>query len=584
MNTDTHTRKLLLSLVFILLPCCLIASIFEGEEKTDQKIIEAIVKQYPAAKSNADLKRLLQAELGKLPGDESKSAEIIDHVFTANKNADDLDRLNDLSSELFKKALVKSRDLSRTDLEIWVSIQYGFYLYTYRKYEDSFPFFMYCIKTLDDRVAGDVIQPCETYKKIAYFLNTVGDYEKSDEYLQLARKYAAPNGTELASIIDVLGQNCVKRNDLVKAEAYFKQAFAIARISKDEIRYAKVLGNIAEIKFKQGQYDKAIGLLNQDITISKRLSSTQNTIYALVLLGKVYLAKGNVDEANSQLWLAQQYARSKTYFKSSDYEINSLILEIAKYTGNDKQELMARRNLEELKGKLKGMDGREVIMKMGWEIEKNKLSLKLTAEQNKRQRESYVKVAALLGCMMLMITIGFLVKIYRNKIKVEKTEHEKKVLSLTLEKVNSEQRLNANHQTLESYKAYLKEKNKQIEELEFEISKARQSSAAHLETYSVNMQNLLDSHLMSNASWMDFKRFFIQAYPDYYQFLLRNFSGLTDSHLRIIFLTKLEMDNSETARILGLTVEAIKKAKQRLRKKYGDAYDLLFTQNEMAQT
>jgi tetratricopeptide (TPR) repeat protein len=581
MDTDTLARKLLLSLIFVLLPCCLIARIFETEQTADQTIIETIAKQYPLVKNNAELKILLQNSLGEWRVENSKSAEIITHVFSANKNAAELDRLNSTSTDLFKKALLKARELNRSDLEIWVSIQYGFYLYTYRKYEASFPLFMYCIKTLDQTAAEQVILPGETYKKIAYFLNSVGDYEKSDEYLQLAGKYAGANRSEQASIIDALGQNSVKRNDLVKAEEYFKKAFALAKASKDEMRYAKVLGNLAEVKFKQGHHDIAINLLNQDITISKQLSNTQNTIYALVLLGKVYLAKGNVGEARSQLQLAQQYAQSKTYFKSSDYEINLLILEIARHTGNDKDELSARRNLEDLKSQLKGMDGREVIMKMGWETEKNKLGLKITAEKNRRQRESYLKIAALAGCVMLLITIGFLIKVYRNKIKVEKTEHEKKVLSLTLEKVNSEQKLNANHQTLESYKAYLKEKHSQIEELEFEINKAKQSSSAHLETYSINMQNLLDSHLMSNASWIDFKRFFIQTYPDYYQFLLQNFTGLTDSHLRIIFLTKLEMDNSETARILGLTVEAVKKAKQRLRKKYGKEYDSLFIQNEM---
>ncbi|MFA4868002.1 MAG: tetratricopeptide repeat protein [Pedobacter sp.] len=550
MNADTFVRKLMLSLVFVLLPYYLIAGIFETEKKTDQKVIEDITKQYSLAKTNTELKISLQKVFFELKDEESKSAEIITNVFIAKKKADELDQLNPTSTNLFKKALLNARQLKREDLEIWISLQYGFYLYTYRKYEESFPLFMYCIEALDQTAAEYIIQPYDTYKKTAYFLTTAGDYEKSNDYLQLARKYVKPNSSDWASITDALGLNSIHLDDLVKAEKYFKEALVIAEVNKDELRYAKVLGNLAEIKIKQRDYDTAIELLNQDIAISKMLSATQNTIYALVMLGKAYLGKGDVADANSRLQLAQHYAQSKTYFKSSEYEINLLILAIAERTGNYKEELIVRRKLEKLKNLLNGKDGREAIMKLGWETEKNKLKLKVQAETVKRQIESYLKIAALVSCAMLLAAIIFIIRAYRKKIKFKKNEYEEKII----------------------------EKHKQIEKLEFEIDKVRQPSLQNLETYTLEMQTLLNSHLMSTESWLNFKRYFIQTYSVYYESLIQNFPELTDAQLRIIFLTKLEMDNGGTARILGLTVDAVKKAKQRLRRRYGKDYDLLFEQ------
>jgi len=538
MDADTFAKRLMLSFFFVLLPCFLIAQVFEIDKQKDQRTIEDLAKQYPSVDAT-ELKILLDKTSEELGQGKGQSAEIIGHVFMANKNADELDKLNPVSTDFFKKALLDARKLKRTDLELWASMHYGFYLYTYRKFEDSFPLFMYCIKILDHAAAEEIIQPGETYKKIAYFLMTAGDYEKANEYLHQARRYAKPNSSELASITDALGLNSLNNKDLSQAEQYFKEALVLAQASADKLRYAKALGNIAHVKFKQGDYNEAVRLLNQDIAISKKLGNTQNTIYALVMLGKVSIAKGNVADAKSNLKLAQKYAQSKTYFRSSDYEINKLILKIAKHTGDDKEELRARRNLEQLKGMLKGMDGSEAIMKIGWETKKNKLYSKIMEEKNKRQKESYIKIAAITACLVLLITIGFLIKVYRNRIKAEKYEYEEKMRILA------------------------------------------KSPAVRLETQAFSRQILLDSHLMSKASWMDFKRFFIQTYPDYYQFLLRDFPGLTDSHLRIIFLTKLELDNVETARILGLTVDAVKKAKQRLRKKYGKEYDLLFLQNDL---
>ncbi|WP_326388049.1 hypothetical protein [Myroides odoratimimus] len=39
----------------------------------------------------------------------------------------------------------------------------------------------------------------------------------------------------------------------------------------------------------------------------------------------------------------------------------------------------------------------------------------------------------------------------------------------------------------------------------------------------------------------------------------------------------MELTNQETANILGVTIDAVKKAKQRLKKKYEDDYSALFS-------
>lgn len=82
------------------------------------------------------------------------------------------------------------------------------------------------------------------------------------------------------------------------------------------------------------------------------------------------------------------------------------------------------------------------------------------------------------------------------------------------------------------------------------------------------MQKLLESHLMTQENWENFKEAYMNEYPEEYHKLQTDFPDLTDSNLRIIILSRLEMTNNEMSRILGVTVDAVKKAKQRLRKKY----------------
>ena len=565
---------------FWLLVGALVACHSVEQEKAEKEIITNINQQLAPKYEKAKTEQVLATELKYLQKENKVSAELIASVFEAMALAQDKDEFNAQSNQLFEQALSRAKLLRRTDLELWAMSRYCFYLYKYRKYEASFPNFMNCMRHLDSMPATEVIMPGETYKRIGYFLMSVGDLPTAETYLLKAKTYTLPNSGDLASILDNLGLVYISANDFAKAESYFKQALVVAQKSGDELRHGKILGNIGDLKYRQKKYDEAVNFLLQDIAFSKKATNTQNTIYALVLLGKVYLAKGEVGLAMSNLKEAQVYAQSKTYFKSNDYEINTLILEIAKQTQNDKEELRARRNIESLKSFLAQSDGKEVIVKMGWEAEKTGLKAKLETETLKREKETLIKVMAIIGCLLLVMLLVFLVKRFKQEIKETSSAYDEKIKKLSLDKASSEQKLVANHQTLQSYKTYLKEKNEQIKELEIELEKLMELNTVEQEEHSYQMRVLLDSHLLENETWIAFKKVFIEKNPEYYQHLNNNFQDLTDANLRVIFLSKLEMNNTEIARILGLTLDAVKKAKQRLRKKYGPAYEELFRDGE----
>ena len=81
---------------------------------------------------------------------------------------------------------------------------------------------------------------------------------------------------------------------------------------------------------------------------------------------------------------------------------------------------------------------------------------------------------------------------------------------------------------------------------------------------------------MTEDNWIRFKREFEKEFPEFCQYLFTNFPELTDSNKRIIFLQKLGFSNIEISQFLGITTDAVKKAKQRLKKKFGNNQDLSF--------
>ena len=111
----------------------------------------------------------------------------------------------------------------------------------------------------------------------------------------------------------------------------------------------------------------------------------------------------------------------------------------------------------------------------------------------------------------------------------------------------------------------IRQKNILIENFKQEIEKlsiqtANRSDAGHLE-------KLLQEHIMTDENWTEFKRLFSKVYPGFFVNLSKQNPTLSTTDIRIVALMKLGLNNAEMANMLGITVEGIKKAKQRLRKK-----------------
>lgn len=547
---------------------------------SDKAVIETIAKKYAdyEDRSPKEYSNLIETFLKKHPIKNAQVREIVTEVFLARKTAKSHDKLNPVSEQYFEKALSSAKKIKRKDLEIWISLHYGYYYYYFRKYEKCFPIFMFCIKELDSGNDDTVIQASETYKKIAYFLTTTEDILKAEEYLNKARKYAEPNSSEMASIYNSLGFCKAKNKKYEEAEQYFNKTLEIARKSGDEVRYAKALGSLGELEIERKNFEKAFTLIKKDIEISSKNKSDQNTMYALTLLSDAYLKNGDIAQAKNYLQKAQEISQIKTYFRSSEYKITELKLKIAQLQGDDVTELQARRRLENLKDSLKDFDAKETVLRVGWESQKKQLQMNVEMEKAGHEKESYLKISAIVFSCMLIILMVFIIRSYRHKMRSKKGEYDKKVLTLMIDKIKSESKLNNTHKTIQSYQTYLSEKNKQIAELETEMQKIKNSSFSELEEKSGELQKLLESHLMTDENWKNFRNAFIQKYPTHYKELTNQFPDLTDSNLRIIILTKLNMNNTEISRLLGVTIDAVKKAKHRLRKKYENDHESLFEQ------
>jgi len=542
---------------------------------TKDKIESIILQNKNLGKDTLALKTFLSPLLRS----SDKDLNIVYYNLLASGFASANEGLNSKSNSFFHRSVELAKTKNNQGLEIWALVNYAFYLYDYKKTSEALQVYIDADHKISQTNADTFIMASDCFKKIGFFMGTIGDTGEAINYLKKAEKFAEPKSSEIAAIKDNIGFYYLELNQFENAKNYFLQAGTIAQSINDRIRYAKTLGNLGHLEYKIGNIDKAVQLLKQDIYISKQQQSHNNTNYAQILLSRILIDKNQIGEAKALLNEAEKFAESKTHLKKSVFEIEQLKLKIAQKENNPQQELVSLRKLNDLDEQLKNADSEKNLERSNILAQKeryaNKLSLtNVQFEKEQLKNKAIIVISVLLFCIIILLII-----FNRKQLRIRQEKYDKTVLKLQLDKVKSEQKLSETSNTLSSYSTYLSEKNGQIELLNKELGKIKNSSYSSIEKEKQQLQKLLDSHLMTDENWQKFKKVFQQEYPIYFESLISDFPDLTESNLRIISLMKLGLSNQEISSLLGVTIEGVKKSKQRLRKKIGGKYEDLFVIN-----
>ena len=86
----------------------------------------------------------------------------------------------------------------------------------------------------------------------------------------------------------------------------------------------------------------------------------------------------------------------------------------------------------------------------------------------------------------------------------------------------------------------------------------------------IMLQIIRSTPILTKEDWENFMHLFEQVYPGLSLELSERFPQLTSAETRIVLLNKLGLKNMQAASILSVSAEAVKKTRQRLRKKLGE--------------
>jgi DNA-binding CsgD family transcriptional regulator len=122
------------------------------------------------------------------------------------------------------------------------------------------------------------------------------------------------------------------------------------------------------------------------------------------------------------------------------------------------------------------------------------------------------------------------------------------------------------HQTrLKDYAQMLIERNLQLSELTQQIEQGKQPR----QTDSVGEPAALyNQTILTDGDWEKFQEYFNEVYPGYIAKLRSKYEELTPGEIRLMLLDKMGLSLKEQGAMLGIGIDAVKKGRYRLKKKY----------------
>ncbi|SHH35456.1 hypothetical protein SAMN05444148_1814 [Winogradskyella jejuensis] len=186
------------------------------------------------------------------------------------------------------------------------------------------------------------------------------------------------------------------------------------------------------------------------------------------------------------------------------------------------------------------------------EIALQKSEIELLKEQEKVAESRFQLLV--MGLISLLVLGGLLFYAIRQKMKRNRLERQK---------LDSD--LEFKEKQLTTHALHLAHKNEVLLDLKEQL-KSIKSESNNTRGFQSIINNI-NLDINNDNNWEQFKSYFEDVHKDFNTKIMRNYPEVSNNDLRLMSLLKMNLSSKEIANILNISVEGVKKARYRLRKK-----------------
>ena len=446
-------------------------------------------------------------------------------------------------------------------------IRQGYYYFVYRKIREAFPYFLQADDLRPSINLNKIPRLTLHYGFIARFYSYIGDQKKAIEFLELVLPFTEPLSRNRIDMVNALGVYSKKDSSYSKATDYFNKALHIAGLARDSVWIGIISGNLADLYWKEGRRSHAIDLVKKNIEYSLKFNESLDAMRANLTLARMYVEDDDLIEAENYVNEAIKLMENKPYFLEYQVDACLMLAKVAKGKGDLNKELDYLRSYLVLKDSLDKNDDYEKLHRASWKWETEKYHKNLENYELKRKQTNQTYIYFVIFFVLFFLIIILLVNRSKNKILFKNAELEKDQLELSYEKQMLDRELLILNNSLEDFTATIKQNDLTIQRLRNEVMYNLDHFPDRQEEVNDRLNKMLENHVMTEERWVKFSNIFERVYPGYVDTQKELYPRLTENDCRLLSLMKLGLNNRSIAELMGISLEGVKKAKQRLKKK-----------------
>lgn len=418
------------------------------------------------------------------------------------------------------------------------------------------------------------------------------DYQSAITYLErgleIYKSLGDLQGTAVVS--SNLGEVLMKSGQLEVAHKHFNESLNLYSRIQDENGIGFTHKNLADLCQKKGDITGSIEHYNTALEIYNRIGGQYFISYAHIGLGLSFLKLGNNSLAKKHFITGVNLAEQLNH-KINIREGWKYLAQIEEQSGNYQAALEAQKKFKQAADSILNTEQTKSLTKLeaNYEFQREKDSIsfvqqRATLAYEEQLRKKQFTIQAAIGGVILVLII--LLVVYRSNIinqqknkelthkneiielKNDELEYKNKQISNLLESEQklAKETLELKERELATLTMVSHEKNTILQKLGGQIGQLSDKVNQEVAPDIKEIKRTIKANI-SDESWSSFTYHFEKVHPEFLNGLKSKYPAITQNDLKLCAYLKVGMDNKEIAQLSNVTVSAVKKSVQRLKKK-----------------
>ena len=458
--------------------------------------------------------------------------------------------------------------------------QMGQICYEQGHYSQALDFYQHADQLLEAENQKDKLAGNWCKMGLLYYYNKQPKQAKNF-YLKAYELYRQTQNIDgQAEVLGELGHLFEKQLQYQTAFSYQKQALAKYRQTGSALGLAKIYENIGSIYEDLARYDSAYHYFSQSVQLYEKQHNTVDGIEVINNLGDVFRKSGKYQQGLAQSYKAYHLAQQM----HNTYQIAAATHDLGK-TYQLLNRMDSAYYFSELSRKLSleiySKDGLKQTSFLQVLYNFNKQNDEII-QLNANKKANYIIAGAVSTVVVLLVILGMVIfsrqrlKINDQKLLAErnqaifKTQHELMQLELKnkqLQENTLQQQLELKSKELSSHTLNLIRNNQLLEEMRNTLQQMVKDDKRDQKKQMQQMVLQINQSFDHEQQWKEFTTAFEQVHQSFFERLKAYSTDLTPTDIRLIALIKVNMDSKDISGLLGISMDSLRVARHRLRKK-----------------